>query len=503
MSRTSLDLTQLFAPKSGDAGSLRRVEEPAPGFSDRLEDASAKSAASEPANRDSADNRSASSDRSGSARSGSDRNDSQTSEAADYETANVDASANSSAEVEESAVVEEAEADAVELSEEVATVVTTIVAPVLDEANVEIAADLQAVAVVEDTTGQEGEAEQSLPTPEELGATELLSQGEAKLAASEGELPADLKIADQTVSELAAEATQAIEAEKIATSEPLADGEPANQVAAAVAVDKTAEQAEGKSNVAENQPTTKPSEAAELAGGEQQGNEENKSSANRSVEQSLTESASETSDAEVERADVEEPAKPPAARSEAPPASSLAESNDNRLNLLTRIAAGRVTGGQGSASDTAPRVDASRFVSRVSGALKAAQERGGALQLRLSPPELGVLQVKITITDGVMTASMETETTAAKNILLDNLPALRERLASQEIRIDKFDVNVQDEQQRGQQPEDWQSNDRPKNESREQRRARIERSQTDSTDTNEAATTAETIGGDGAINLVA
>ena len=38
-----------------------------------------------------------------------------------------------------------------------------------------------------------------------------------------------------------------------------------------------------------------------------------------------------------------------------------------------------------------------------------------------------------------MTARAETETTAAKNLLLDNLPALRERLAQQDIKIQQFE----------------------------------------------------------------
>ena len=41
-----------------------------------------------------------------------------------------------------------------------------------------------------------------------------------------------------------------------------------------------------------------------------------------------------------------------------------------------------------------------------------------------------------------MSAQVEAETAAARSVLLDNLPVLRERLAEQEIRIEKFDVDV-------------------------------------------------------------
>ncbi len=95
-----------------------------------------------------------------------------------------------------------------------------------------------------------------------------------------------------------------------------------------------------------------------------------------------------------------------------------------------------------AASPDLPRVDAARFVGRVAKAVQTAQERGGLVQLRLSPPELGSLRLELSMQNGVMTAAVETETPAARQILLDHLPALRERLAEQNIRIERFDVDV-------------------------------------------------------------
>ena len=117
-------------------------------------------------------------------------------------------------------------------------------------------------------------------------------------------------------------------------------------------------------------------------------------------------------------------------------------------------------------------VDASRFVNRVSRAFQAADAQGGSIKLRLSPPELGAMKIEISVHQNTLTAKLETETAAAKNLLLDNLPALRERLAAQEIRIDKFEVDVQ--QQGSNSNPDWQaqqeSQDRT-NQSRSQRTA--------------------------------
>ena len=96
-------------------------------------------------------------------------------------------------------------------------------------------------------------------------------------------------------------------------------------------------------------------------------------------------------------------------------------------------------------ADSQPSVDRTRFIQRVSGAFRAAQERDGQIHLRLSPPELGSLRIEIAIKQGVLTAQLETETATARNLILDNLPALRQRLAEQDISIEKFDVDVRDE----------------------------------------------------------
>jgi flagellar hook-length control protein FliK len=111
---------------------------------------------------------------------------------------------------------------------------------------------------------------------------------------------------------------------------------------------------------------------------------------------------------------------------------------------------GRNPPGSGSAhrarrsagDDELPRIDPARFIGRVAKAFQTAEERGGALQLRLSPPELGALRLELTVKDGVMTAALETETASARRLLLDHLPALRERLAEQNIRVERFDVDV-------------------------------------------------------------
>lgn len=99
--------------------------------------------------------------------------------------------------------------------------------------------------------------------------------------------------------------------------------------------------------------------------------------------------------------------------------------------------------------DAGAGIDRARFVHRVAGALRSMSEQNHTLRLRLSPPELGSLRIEITVRNGQMSARFEAETPEAKNLLLDHLPALKERLAGQEIKIQQFHVEVADRQPGG------------------------------------------------------
>jgi flagellar hook-length control protein FliK len=85
-----------------------------------------------------------------------------------------------------------------------------------------------------------------------------------------------------------------------------------------------------------------------------------------------------------------------------------------------------------------------RFVQRVEQAFQSMSDQGGTVRLKLSPPELGSMRLEITVRNGVMTARAETETPAGRNMLLDNLPMLRERLAQQDIKVQRFDIDLMD-----------------------------------------------------------
>ncbi|OYV92956.1 MAG: hypothetical protein B7Z73_04115 [Planctomycetia bacterium 21-64-5] len=96
----------------------------------------------------------------------------------------------------------------------------------------------------------------------------------------------------------------------------------------------------------------------------------------------------------------------------------------------------------GFANDGLSAADRARFVQRVARAFQTVGDQGGQIRLRLSPPELGSLQMQITVKQGALTAQIQADNSTAQQVLLGSLPDLRERLAQQDIRIERFDVDV-------------------------------------------------------------
>ena len=93
-------------------------------------------------------------------------------------------------------------------------------------------------------------------------------------------------------------------------------------------------------------------------------------------------------------------------------------------------------------------VDRARFIQRVYRALHVAHERGGEIRLRLSPPELGNLTLELKLQDGGMRAHIQAESATARSLLLENLSVLKERLAAQDIHVERFDVDLMERHSR-------------------------------------------------------
>ncbi len=151
--------------------------------------------------------------------------------------------------------------------------------------------------------------------------------------------------------------------------------------------------------------------------------------------------------------DVDAKTAPPSGAHDAPaPQSTNASSNNSSHDVQptppdkpVSPQLSRVGSSMGEKGPAVPDVERVRFVQRVARAFQSAADRGGPVRLRLSPPELGSLRLEITVRNGAMSARMEAETSAARTLLLEGLPALRERLAQHDLTMERFDVDLMDQ----------------------------------------------------------
>ncbi len=64
------------------------------------------------------------------------------------------------------------------------------------------------------------------------------------------------------------------------------------------------------------------------------------------------------------------------------------------------------------------------------------------IQVRLDPPELGRMQMKLAVDGSSVAARVTVESESVKQVLENGLPQLREALSSQGLRVERFDVQV-------------------------------------------------------------
>lgn len=85
-----------------------------------------------------------------------------------------------------------------------------------------------------------------------------------------------------------------------------------------------------------------------------------------------------------------------------------------------------------------------RIVSSITGRLLPS---GGSMQIRLDPPELGAMQIRVEMHNGTMTASFETSNDQATRLLSHSLGDLRSALAAQGVNVEKLQVSQSPKQQ--------------------------------------------------------
>lgn len=78
----------------------------------------------------------------------------------------------------------------------------------------------------------------------------------------------------------------------------------------------------------------------------------------------------------------------------------------------------------------------------VSAAKLHSFENGTGMAIRLDPPHLGTVQMNVAVSNGAVTASIETSTESARQILQSDMAALKQSLSDAGIRVDSISVSV-------------------------------------------------------------
>lgn len=81
----------------------------------------------------------------------------------------------------------------------------------------------------------------------------------------------------------------------------------------------------------------------------------------------------------------------------------------------------------------------------VTSAIALVHESGGRMQLKLHPPELGALQIDVSLNNGTISARLEAQTPAAQRVLTDNLPQLQQALSQQGMNVERLEVFLADQ----------------------------------------------------------
>ena len=116
----------------------------------------------------------------------------------------------------------------------------------------------------------------------------------------------------------------------------------------------------------------------------------------------------------------------------------------NNLASLLQRGLQRGTLQKSTESKSTPQLDPKqqvRLINRVARAVESTPP-GQSIKIRLNPSELGQLKVEITIEKGNMIAKIEAENPGTRQVLMQHLPQLRERLAESNINIQQFDVDL-------------------------------------------------------------
>lgn len=87
-------------------------------------------------------------------------------------------------------------------------------------------------------------------------------------------------------------------------------------------------------------------------------------------------------------------------------------------------------------------VNTGQVIEQVAYVIQVAHRGGEEMRLHLSPADLGALQVNVSVHDGVLSARLEAQNPATRQLLADNLSQLKDSLTQQGVAFDRIDVQL-------------------------------------------------------------
>ena len=119
--------------------------------------------------------------------------------------------------------------------------------------------------------------------------------------------------------------------------------------------------------------------------------------------------------------------------------------NDQPVSLQTTASQSASTSSTQANTPVAPAVDVKQIeqlVERIVATVRQTQSTGQQLKIRLSPPELGTLQIEVSLKNGEYTAKLEVQNNRVQKVINDNMAQLKESLSKSGIAIDRIEVNI-------------------------------------------------------------
>lgn len=99
---------------------------------------------------------------------------------------------------------------------------------------------------------------------------------------------------------------------------------------------------------------------------------------------------------------------------------------------------------QMESNEATSQIDRLRLIQRVARSFSRLGSESGSVQLRLHPPELGTLSMRVRLEGRKLSASLIAESSTARDVILESLPQLRTRLAEQGYEVSQFSVDIAD-----------------------------------------------------------